>query len=201
MAVSQRLMVLSQSKQLHARYVPPRATAQWPVSTTALNANCSPRVINLAVSKKFHPNFVASRPVPIEVSLSARNAKPSPRLRVLAVPIVRHSVCKLVEFQKSKLYEDKKDSVSSSTNYSQLEILEIRKLPRSYNRMSQQIQQPFPKSTLNIKTPPRLVELSIPLSRKLIKDTYNPFKVNPTSQHAVASERLTELAKPKTHHL
>uniref|UniRef100_A0A0L8HIC7 Uncharacterized protein n=1 Tax=Octopus bimaculoides TaxID=37653 RepID=A0A0L8HIC7_OCTBM len=52
-----------------------------------------------------------------------------------------------------------------------------------------------------MKISQRLVELSTPLSRRMSKVTYNPFKVNPTTQHVVASERLTELAKPKTRHL
>ncbi|XP_036368683.1 testicular haploid expressed gene protein-like isoform X3 [Octopus sinensis] len=199
MAVSQRLMVLSQSKQLHSRYVPPRATPQWPVSTAALNANCSPRVVDLAVSKKLHPNFEAARPVPAEVPLSARTARPTPRLRILAVPVPRHAECKLVEFQKSKLYEDKRISVSNCTTYTKQEMLAIRK--SLHSRTSHQIQQPVTKPHLNIKIPPRLVELSTPLSRKMIKDIYNPFQVIPTAKYAVASERLSELAKPKTHHL
>ncbi|XP_036368680.1 testicular haploid expressed gene protein-like isoform X1 [Octopus sinensis] len=200
MAVSQRLMVLSQSKQLHSRYVPPRATPQWPVSTAALNAICSPRVVDLAVSKKQHPQFLEPKPVKTEVSLSARNAKPSPRIRVLAAPLVpRHAECKLVEFQKSKLYEDKRISVSNCTTYTKQEMLAIRK--SLHSRTSHQIQQPVTKPHLNIKIPPRLVELSTPLSRKMIKDIYNPFQVIPTAKYAVASERLSELAKPKTHHL
>ncbi|CAI9740234.1 Hypothetical predicted protein [Octopus vulgaris] len=116
MAVSQRLMVLSQSKQLHSRYVPPRATPQWPVSTAALNAICSPRVVDLAVSKKQHPQFLEPKPVKTEVSLSARNAKPSPRIRVLAAPLPRKVTIKLEEFQKRKLYEVRQSAVSSSTS-------------------------------------------------------------------------------------
>ncbi|XP_036368684.1 testicular haploid expressed gene protein-like isoform X4 [Octopus sinensis] len=200
MAVSQRLMVLSQSKQLHSRYVPPRTSPQWPVSPAALNANCSPRLTDLAVSKKFHPLFIAPRPVQTDVPLSARNVKPSPRIILLAHPIPRKRTTKLLEGQKNKFYSAKPSPVSSRT-YPRLEKLAVSKSLHPNFVPNQQKQRTITRAALNAIASPRLVELSAPPSRKMIKNTFEPYKVNPSTQHVVASDRILELAKPKKYQL
>ncbi|XP_052832213.1 testicular haploid expressed gene protein isoform X1 [Octopus bimaculoides] len=201
MAVSQRLMVLSQSKQLHARYVPPRASPQWPVSSAAMNATCSPRVIDLAVSKKFHPLFIAPRPVQTAVPISARNVKPSPRILLLSVPVPRRISTKLQPGQKSKLYAIKPASVSSSTTYSRLEKLAVSKSLHPNFVPNLPSQRPITRAALTAVPSPRIEELSSPHPRRLMKNTFEPFKVNPSAQHAVASDRIVELAKPKKYQL
>lgn len=69
----------------------------------------------------------------------------------------------------------------------------------SCKRGSQLIKCHINKPTLTTKPSQRLIELSTPLPRKMSKDKYDPFKVRPTTQHVVGSERLTELEKPERH--
>lgn len=162
------------------------------MSAATLNANCSSRVVDLAVSKKCHPDFLGPKPVQTEVPLSARTVIPTSRLLVLATPIPRKATTKFEEFQKRKLYELRQAYFCSSSTSSRMEKVATNKVMHSTN--------PFHQCPV-IWTASRMVELSIPPARRLIRDTAYTFTVSPATQHVVASERLKELAKPKTHHL
>uniref|UniRef100_A0A0L8HIP3 Testicular haploid expressed gene protein-like n=2 Tax=Octopus bimaculoides TaxID=37653 RepID=A0A0L8HIP3_OCTBM len=165
-----------------------------------MNANCSRRLTDLAVSKKFHPLFIAPRPVQTEVPLSARNVKPSPRIIVLALPVPRKITTKIQEGEKSNSHKVKQASVSSRT-YPRLEKLAVSKSLHPNFLPNQQKQRPITRAALTAIASPRLVELSAPPSRKMIKNTFEPFKVIPTTQHVVATDRILQLAKPKKYQL
>lgn len=167
------------------------------MSTAALNAICSPRVTDLAESKKFHPLFIAPRPVQTEVPYSARNVIPSPRIILLSVPIPRKITTKLQEAKKKKLYDVESPYLSRSAVFPRLEKLAISKSLHPDFIPNLPSQRPITRAALNATSSPRIEELSSPHPRRLIKNTYEPFKVNSSAQHAVASDRIVELAKPK----
>ncbi|XP_036368976.1 testicular haploid expressed gene protein-like [Octopus sinensis] len=176
-----------------------QSSPQWPVSPAALNANCSPRLTDLAVSKKFHPLFIAPRPVQTDVPLSARNVKPSPRIILLSEPLSRRINANVQEGQKTKFHATKPATFSSSATFARLEKLAVSKGLHPNFVPNLPSQRPVTRAALSAMPSPRLEELSSPLPRRLIKNTFEPFKVNPTTQRVVASDRIVELARPKKH--
>lgn len=115
---------------------------------------------------------------------------------VLALPIPRKITSKLLEGEKSKLLKVKPGHVSKKT-IARLEKLAVSKSLHPDFQPNQEKVPPVTKAALKAVASPRVVELSAPPSRKLIKDTFEPFKVNPSTQHVVASDRLVALSKPK----
>ncbi|XP_060076614.1 testicular haploid expressed gene protein-like [Ylistrum balloti] len=189
---SSRIEALSQPRRA-ALYKGDRPGPIWPVSTSALKACCPPRLEQLGQAKNLQYYF--DRSPYMMVTPGARSAEPSSRLKQLSQPLARKQVQEHREVEWGQTFpvtESSKKAVASA----RVEQLAEAKGYNKYFRDEKPVQWGVTESALNATANVRLQQLARPLSRTMIKDDYDPYKVSAAARRVHATPRIEELCVP-----
>ncbi|XP_067993422.1 sperm microtubule associated protein 2-like [Melanerpes formicivorus] len=198
---SDRLRRLSEPKKCQAAYLQqrPRQSPEWLVSPAARGYKASPRILELALPKVLHPEFLPAREVPTQVTNAAALAKASSRLQLLAKPRVREVNCCYENIcPESVIRPLSKFSLEAIASPRILELARAKGLHPNYVPL-RDVEWPVTKAAKHAVATPRLVELAQPCKRPSMSSAqFNPdaFTVKETAKKATCSARIQELARP-----
>ncbi|XP_030630527.1 sperm microtubule associated protein 2 [Chanos chanos] len=187
----------------------------------------TPRLSKLTESKRLDPTFQNNRQSPVwVVSTAALSARPSDRVRYLALPrlpaagwqperpllaalsvAVRTAeasqrICQLAHPKRMKKIPNQKDSKASITaappcsTSSRIHLLATPKSNHSQYMLDRPVTCPVSRSTRKAVASERVQVLAQPKPRKALFQGYDPYRVNAAARSANASPRVLELCMP-----
>lgn len=188
-----RVTELARHRTVVGSWRPDRPTPVWPVSRTAMSAHPSGRLAELSKHKNPHTSYSFDRAPEWLVNHDLSNA--SARIDALAVPKRREEAH--TNFDPFWGYRyPVSDPAMQARCSERLDSLAAHKGYHKEFKDERPIRWDVSKEALESIASLRLQQLSRPRSRTMIKDDYDPYKINPSAKKARATPRVEELCVP-----
>ncbi|XP_043909684.1 testicular haploid expressed gene protein-like isoform X2 [Protopterus annectens] len=169
----------------------------WPVTSSAMNCNPTPRVMLLAQAKQVNQNWQPDRSVYSEVSERARTAIASPRIIQLSQPKSYDSV----DDQESDYWIQSaralafKRSLNTEASPRLLALATPKDVPKEY-LCERPVQWLVSEAVKNAAATERVIRLAKPKTRRELYEGFDPYKISSAAKHTTATPRLKELCMP-----
>lgn len=160
-----------------------------------MQVRCSARVEQLGLHKTLHNEYYFDRPAYMMVSRGAQSAEPSSRIQQLATPLDRKKVQEYKESEWGQTFpvsDNSKKAIASSRVEQLAEAKGFNKFFRDEKPVQWGVSDGALKATANL----RLQQLSRPLSRTMMKEDFDPYKVSLAARKVHATPRIEELCAP-----
>ncbi|PVD32573.1 hypothetical protein C0Q70_08015 [Pomacea canaliculata] len=185
---------LARPKIVKTGWYPDRSPI-WPVSERAKHAVASQRVLELSEPKRISPYYQMPRSPYMSVKKEALYAEPSTRIIAMSAPKTRVNCYDAYDSQWGEYYPLPVAVLTATVTERMEKLAEPRPFHKDFC-WPRPVQWDVSEAAKKVMASARVLQLSRPRSRWLLKDDYDPFKVSLAARHAHPTPRIEELSQP-----